>query len=164
MSVTIPRVRLWTLHPRYLDARGLVALWREALLAQAVLQERTRGYRNHPQLERFREHASPALAIGAYLAAVAGEATARGYRFDAAKIDARGAAAPITASHGQRDHEWRHLMHKLKARDPARHARWDEEVRVPDLHPLFIGVPGPIAPWERVTADGERPRPRAQHP
>ena len=27
-------MRLWTLHPKYLDAAGLVALWREALLAQ----------------------------------------------------------------------------------------------------------------------------------
>jgi len=25
-------MRLWTLHPKYLDARGLVALWREGLL------------------------------------------------------------------------------------------------------------------------------------
>ncbi|HEU5178767.1 MAG TPA: pyrimidine dimer DNA glycosylase/endonuclease V, partial [Burkholderiales bacterium] len=31
-------MRLWSLHPKYLDARGLVALWREALLAQAVLR------------------------------------------------------------------------------------------------------------------------------
>jgi hypothetical protein len=29
--------RIWSLHPKYLDARGLVALWREGLLAQAVL-------------------------------------------------------------------------------------------------------------------------------
>ncbi|WP_338140756.1 pyrimidine dimer DNA glycosylase/endonuclease V [Candidatus Nitrotoga sp. 1052] len=28
-------MRLWTLHPCYLDSRGLVALWREALLAQS---------------------------------------------------------------------------------------------------------------------------------
>ena len=52
-------MRLWTLHPRYLDARGLVALWREALLAQKVLRGKTRGYRAHPQLQRFREQADP---------------------------------------------------------------------------------------------------------
>ena len=46
-------MRLWSLHPKYLDARGLVALWREALLAQAVLRGETRGYRHHPQLARF---------------------------------------------------------------------------------------------------------------
>ncbi|MDI6747818.1 MAG: pyrimidine dimer DNA glycosylase/endonuclease V [Rhodocyclaceae bacterium] len=41
-------MRLWTLHPRYLDARGLVALWREARLAQAVLGGKTRGYTHTP--------------------------------------------------------------------------------------------------------------------
>lgn len=38
-------MRLWTLHPKYLDPKGLVALWRETLLAQRVLAGRTRGYR-----------------------------------------------------------------------------------------------------------------------
>ena len=56
-------MRLWTLHPKYLDARGLVALWREGLLARAVLRGATRGYRHHPQLHRFLAHASPRLAI-----------------------------------------------------------------------------------------------------
>ena len=37
------RMRLWSLHPRYLDAKGLVALWREGLLAQAVLKGQTKG-------------------------------------------------------------------------------------------------------------------------
>jgi hypothetical protein len=43
-------MRLWSLHPQYLDPQGLVALWREALLAQAVLRGKTRGYKHHPQL------------------------------------------------------------------------------------------------------------------
>ena len=47
-------MRLWSLDPAHLDRQGLVACWREALLAQAVLAGRTRGYRHHPQLERFR--------------------------------------------------------------------------------------------------------------
>ena len=71
-------MRLWSIHPKYLDPQGLVALWREALLARAVLQGQTRGYRRHPQLTRFREHPSPRLAINAYLAAVHAEATLRG--------------------------------------------------------------------------------------
>ena len=48
-------MRLWSVHPLHLDRQGLTACWREALLAQAVLAGRTRGYRAHPQLERFRE-------------------------------------------------------------------------------------------------------------
>ncbi len=75
-------MRLWSIHPQYLDPQGLVALWREALLAQAVLRGETRGYRNHPQLERFKEHAAPLAAISHYLQAVYAEATRRGYRFN----------------------------------------------------------------------------------
>lgn len=69
-------MRLWSLHPKYLDARGLVALWREALLAQAVLRGETRGYRRHPQLERFRNHAAPLAAMSLYLRAIHAEAAA----------------------------------------------------------------------------------------
>ena len=31
-------MRLWSLHPCYLDPAGLVAVWREGLLARAVLR------------------------------------------------------------------------------------------------------------------------------
>jgi len=82
-------MRLWTLHPKYLDARGLVALWREALLAQKVLRGATRGYRHHPQLRRFSGLANPPAALASYLAAVHEEAVQRGYKFDAAKIGRR---------------------------------------------------------------------------
>ena len=67
-------MRLWTLHPKYLDARGLVALWREALLAQPILRGATRGYKHHPQLQHFSESAHPPAALAAYLAAVHEEA------------------------------------------------------------------------------------------
>jgi hypothetical protein len=90
-------MRLWTLHPRYLDAKDLAALWRQALLAKPVLRGETRGYRYHPQLARFRVHASPSFAINAYLAAVHAEATARGYDFDRRKIGPVRALTPIAA-------------------------------------------------------------------
>ena len=79
-------MRLWTIHPKHLDAKGLVALWREALLAQKVLQGGTRGYRHHPQLRRFLATSRPAAALARYLAAVHEESVRRGYHFDAAKI------------------------------------------------------------------------------
>ncbi|WP_245747334.1 pyrimidine dimer DNA glycosylase/endonuclease V [Frateuria terrea] len=50
-------MHLWTPHPKHLDRQGLLALWREGLLARAVLRGQTRGYRQHPPLERFRGHA-----------------------------------------------------------------------------------------------------------
>lgn len=140
-------MRLWTLHPRYLDARGLVALWREALLAQAVLAERTRGYRQHPQLIRFRDCGSPQEAIAGYLSAVHAEATHRGYRFDAGKIGAAPGCEPLLASSGQIDYEWQHLAAKLRLRAPAWLARWDGLVD-PEPHPLFQILPGAVAQWE----------------
>lgn len=141
-------MRLWSLHPRYLDPQGLVALWREALLARAVLAGETRGYRNHPQLERFRNHATPEVAIDAYLAGVHGEAVARGYSFDRSKIGRETACAPLSVTDGQLAYEWQHLLQKLSQRNPAIYERWRAH-RSPDCHPLFVVRPGPIEPWER---------------
>ena len=141
-------MRLWSLHPRYLDAKGLVALWREGLLAQAVLKGETRGYRQHPQLQRFRAQPSPVCAIAAYLRAVHAEATARGYRFDASRIASGGTAPRIPVPQDQLDFEWRHLVAKLEARAPE----WHQALGTPDPlapHPLFRVVPGAIADWER---------------
>jgi hypothetical protein len=144
-------MRLWSLHPKYLDRQGLVALWREALLAQAVLRGRTRGYTRHPQLERFGSHASPRLAINAYLAAVHAEATSRGYAFDRRKIGPVRAVEPIAVTQGQLAREWQHLLAKLAARDPSRFERLRMESD-PQCHPLFHRCPGPVASWERARA------------
>src|SRR5512138_3807278 len=106
-------MRLWTLHPRHLDAAGLVALWREALLAQAVLLGRTRGYTRHPQLQRFRAAADPAACIAGYLRVVAAEAASRGYAFDSSRIVANAnPVVPIAETKGQLLYEWEHLGRK----------------------------------------------------
>ncbi len=141
-------MRLWTLHPRYLDGRGLVALWREALLARAVLRGATRGYRRHPQLERFRGCRDPLAAINAYLAVVLEEGRRRGYRFDGRKLRGRCAWSRIEATAGQLAFEWRHLKRKLRRRSPADY-RVVLGVRAPAAHPLFRVVPGAVAAWER---------------
>ena len=141
-------MRLWRLHPKYLDQKGLVALWREGLLAQAVLKGATTGYRNHPQLQRFRVQPSPVLAIAAYLRAVHAEAVARDYHFDVGKIAPGGTVPLIDVPQGQIDFEWRHLIAKLEARAPAwREALGTSDPLVP--HPLFRMIPGGIAEWER---------------
>ena len=141
-------MRLWSLHPKYLDAPGLVALWREALLAQAVLRGSTRGYTRHPQLERFRAQAHPRSAINAYLAAVHAEATHRGYAFDRSKIGPVRKVQSIPVTTGQLACEWRHLQGKLSLRNPAVWARWSD-VATPACHPLLVRQPGPVEPWER---------------
>ncbi len=143
-------MRLWSLHPKYLDPQGLVALWREALLAKAVLGGKTRGYTRHPQLERFRAHPHPRLAINAYLATVHDEATRRGYAFDRSKIGPLRTVRPIRVGSGQLAHEWLHLQRKLAVRCPSLLARWSG-VDVPAPHPLFRRRPGPVASWERAS-------------
>ncbi len=142
-------MRLWSIHPRYLDPAGLVAVWREGLLAQAVLRGRTRGYRHHPQLDRFRAQPSPIGAINAYLVAVHREATERGYTFNAALLGRARHSGRIVVSRGQVEFEWMHLLDKLRRRNPPLH-RIMKIVKRPTLHPLFRAIPGPIAVWERI--------------
>lgn len=142
-------MRLWTLHPCYLDAKGLVALWREALLAQKVLRGETRGYRQHPQLFRFALQESPHTVIASYLAEVHAESLRRGYAFDASKIGAERFAGQIDEHEGQLMHEWRHLLRKLSLRDPARHAQL-RDIAAPMPHPLFRIVPGGVRDWEKA--------------
>src|SRR5512135_969724 len=102
-------MRLWSIHPSYLDRMGLLAVWREGLLAQKVLLGKTRGYRSHPQLTRFRACADPVAAIGCYLREVVKEATARGYRFDSAKIVRTTPCRRMRVQKGQLAFEWEHL-------------------------------------------------------
>jgi hypothetical protein len=140
-------MRLWTLHPKYLDARGLVAVWREALLAQAVLRGKTTGYTRHPQLVRFRESRSPMASIGSYLAALQEEATRRGYRFDRRRIVRPGRRVRLHATAGQVEYEWRHLKAKLARRDRNWLARLPRTSR-PEAHPVFRVRPGAVETWE----------------
>lgn len=142
-------MRLWSLHPSLLDAKGLVALWRETLLAQHVLLGKTKGYRMHPQLERFKQAADPLLAIACYLWAVQEEAGVRGYHFDASKINQKRPRKPpvLTVTEGQLAYEFIHLKNKLTQRDPQKLKTLG---RKPGVHPLFTVIEGDIEGWERV--------------
>ena len=141
-------MRLWSLHPSLLDTKALVAGWREALLAQAVLAGKTQGYKQHPQLVRFKASRNPLKLVGAYLTALQSEATERGYRFDATRIlqPAR-LKARIPLRRGQLAFEFRHLLAKSRKRSPA----WARRLRDarPQPHPLFKLVAGGIEAWER---------------
>jgi hypothetical protein len=142
-------MRLWTIHPRYLDPQGLVALWREALLARAVLRGETVGYRHHPQLARFRAHSAPRTAINAYLAAVLEESRLRGYSFNSRKVGPVRGRIRLPATAGQIAYEWRHLLGKLQARSPEFFVRACA-ITKPQPHPLFRVTAGAVADWERA--------------
>jgi Pyrimidine dimer DNA glycosylase len=141
-------MRLWTLHPRYLDPNGLVAAWREALLAQKVLTGATQGYRHHPQLVRFQEQSEPVAAIAAFLAGIAEEAQSRDYRFDTSKISRWRCAGQIAETSGQLLYEWDHLKIKLQRRAPQLGIQL-RSVAIPEPHPLFRIVSGDVRTWEK---------------
>jgi hypothetical protein len=151
-------VRLWSLHPRYLDAKGLVALWREGLLAQAVLAGRTRGYRHHPQLRRFSESPMPRRRIAAYLRVVHAESLRRGYRFDLKKLGRGAPSDALPVGQGQLAYEWEHLVRKLRRRAPAWLRQFGRGT-LPEPHPLFRVVAGGVAEWEVVGKPRAKARP-----
>ncbi len=141
-------MRLWSLHPKYLDPAGLVALWREGLLAKKVLEGKTRGYRNHPQLLRFKASKNPLKAVNAYLGAVLEESVARGYKFDGGKIRRIKSLRLIKVTKGQVKYETQHLRKKLKKRNMDFYAGL-KGTNVPCVNPVFIMVNGKKENWEK---------------
>ena len=142
-------MRIWSLHPKYLDAKGLVALWRETLLAKHVLLGKTKGYKNHPQLNRFKKLLNPVDAIDQYLDAVLTEATSRGYTFDPDKISKTFKKVKLNVTSGQMEYESAHLLKKLKARDTGRYKELKHS-KFFESHPMFRIVEGEIENWEIV--------------
>ncbi len=140
-------MRLWSVHPKYLDTKGIVALWREALLAKHVLEGKTKGYTNHPQLNRFKKVKNPRFAINEYLSAVHREATERGYNFDLSKIEQGFSKTKMQVNSGQLDYEWQHLLKKVKERDPEKF-RLLKKIKQPEVNPMFMVVKGSIEDWE----------------
>jgi len=144
-------MRLWTLHPMYLDKIGLVALWREALLAKKVLEGKTKGYRNHPQLIRFKNSNNPLQLINVYLKFIYDEAKNRNYNFDFKKIELEPGLKfqPIDVSEGQLLYEFRHLLAKLKIRCPE-HFEKLKNIDKLQSNPVFRIVPGNVELWEKI--------------
>jgi hypothetical protein len=144
-------MRLWSLHPSYLDRQGLLALWREGLLAQEVLKNKTKGYKNHPQLERFRQSEKPLLYLRKYLFFVVIEAKKRGYNFQIEKLGRSFnlKIKKIAVTSEQIDYEFNHLLKKLKLRDGNRYRALVKE-KDRKLNPVFRKVQGKIASWEKI--------------
>ena len=140
-------MRLWSIHPKYLDAKGLVALWREGLLAQKVLKGQTRGYINHPQLDRFKSKRDPIAAIGRYLFYIHKESMLRGYSFNLEKINNIKSRIKMNVNSGQVDYERRHLLAKLKSRDRSLYSKV-RIIKELDVHPIFRIINGKVEKWE----------------
>ncbi|GAB4325392.1 MAG: pyrimidine dimer DNA glycosylase/endonuclease V [Bacteroidales bacterium] len=143
-------MRIWSLHPGYLDAKGLVALWRETLLAKNVLEGKTKGYRNHPQLIRFKKAVDSVSAINHYLKPVYDESVRRGYHFDRNKFSTENFYQErLTVTRGQLEYEWNHLLKKLRKRDIKKYHELSD-VKIIECHPLFEVIEGQIEEWEII--------------
>lgn len=140
-------MRIWSIHPKYLDTKGLVALWRETLLAKHVLESKTKGYKNHPQLNRFKKCSQPLDAINYYLSIVYEEAKERGYQFDKEKIEWSFQPCEIAVTEGQIEYEIQHLKNKLQHRDQVKFKELSA-IKKYQIHPLFKTINGAIEDWE----------------
>lgn len=138
-------MRIWSLHPKHLDTKGLVALWRETLLAKHVLEGKTKGYKNHPQLNRFKEIGLD--AINQYLSIVYLDSVSREYKFDKNKINWNFEPKKITVTNGQIDYEVKHLLSKLSVRDITKYNELKSNADF-EIHPIFEVVDGGIEDWE----------------
>jgi len=138
-----------------------VALWREALLAQAVLKGQTKGYARHPQLMRFRRSRTPVRAIAAYLRTVHAEGRVRGFKFDIGKIARGGPVERMTVTRGQVRYEWDRLLLKLQRRDPERFIAL-KSIRKIDPHPLLRIVQGGVEEWERPQGGLDNRKPKTK--
>ena len=142
-------MRIWSLHPKYLDSKGLVALWRETLLAKNVLEGKTKGYKNHSQLNRFKKSKNPIDSINQYLYAVYNEALERGYNFNKDKINRNFSHLNLTVTKGQLNFEIGHLLSKLKKRNRIKYNELNKLTTI-DPHPMFNLVEGGIEDWEAI--------------
>ncbi len=143
-------MRLWSIHPKYLDSIGLIALWRESLLAKNVLENKTKGYREHPQLSRFKILKSPLIAINVYLSYVLEESIKRKYNFDKTKVNLNMVnTKTITVTDKQLECEFQHLLRKLKERSPEDYKRIKDTKNI-ECNPLFTIIKGPIEKWEKL--------------
>jgi hypothetical protein len=142
-------MRIWSLHPSYLDTKGLLAAWREGLLAQSVINKPGAAYSNHPQLNRFKHLENYREAIGYYLAELHRESVSRYFKFNREKINCVSYDIKIPVTSGQVLYEFNHLRNKLKSRDPEKYKTMTDETGI-KLNPLFNLVEGPVEDWEKV--------------
>ncbi len=141
-------MRLWSIHPKYLDSIGLIACWRETLLAKKVLLNLTKGYKNHPQLLRFKNSSSPIDYINFYLNELYIESKNRNYNFNYKKISGfKKNLKKIKITNKQIEYEFSHLMKKLKTRSVKKYNEL-KKVDIIETNNLFKIIPGKIENWE----------------
>jgi hypothetical protein len=144
-------MRLWSIHPKYLDASRLNAQWREALLCKACLEDKTVGYLNHPQYLRVKNHPHPHDFINKFLYSIWEEGFNRGYKYDDTKFAICLDFEPMEVTEDQIEYEFEHLQKKLGEFDEqyvSNEQDFNEEGIL--LNDCFLLIPGPIMNFEKV--------------
>lgn len=136
-------MRIWSIHPKYLDSKRLTAVWRETLLARAVLENKTKGYKNHPQLNRFKQQKDPLPFINTYLIHIHQESKNRNYNFNMNLVKGKITKEKIKVTDKQLAYELNHLKNKLNNPDNLK------SIKTIDPHPLFKVIKGCVENWEK---------------
>lgn len=137
-------MRIWSIHPKYLDAKRLTAVWRETLLARAVLENKTQAYKNHSQLTRFKKQKNPKILINSYLYHIHQESIKRNYNFNKKLLKNSFTKKKIKVTIGQIKYELLHLKRKLKNPEHLK------KIKIPEVNPIFKVTKGCIESWEKV--------------
>jgi hypothetical protein len=104
---------------------------------------------NRSSLFRFKTADNPQESIAAYLWFIADEADKRNFKFNRGKIVKNCDCRQIKVTEGQLEYEFRHLLSKLKVRDPKRYEEL-KAIKKIKYHPLFRKVDGDIEDWEVI--------------
>lgn len=161
-------MRVWSIHPAYLDTKGLVASWKEGIQGLNALRNPRKPngkwamFAHHPQLIRFKRFENPELCLSEYLHFIADEADRRNYNFNRNLILPRLDENPyqIWITCGQLIYEWDFLSHKVTCRTgfweygkPTINGKSTVETIASwscVVHPMVVLIPGDIECWEKV--------------
>jgi hypothetical protein len=127
---------LWTLHPKYLDNKGLGALWFEGIIARNSLLGLSQGYQNHPQLDRFKIQPDPIAAIDTYLSPVYEEGISRGFQYNRALFSPTFQNVRMEVTLEQLKKEYAYLLQKLERRDIEKY-KILKKIHTLEPHPMF---------------------------
>jgi len=140
-----PAVRLWTIHPRYLDDEALREAWRDGLNLRRALKIGSKAAEPCPDAAPWiAESRQPVRALDLYLHAIHGEARRRGRSFDASKLGPVDTKTKIPIPSSWVSADWRDLRAIVAKRSPGFFPRI-ESVQRPHCHPAFrrVSTPSP---------------------
>ena len=131
-------MNLWSFHPKYLDEKGLRAVWQDALFAQNVLSGRIKDHRKYyPQLMKFNNYFEPLAAIGAYLGFIYDDGVERGIIFQEHKIMHRSKRENIFQVDRERlEDEFEQYKRKMQTVSMLQTAKLRQVSKV-EPHPIF---------------------------